>query len=103
MIRHLDLFAGIGGFALAIDNKLSCYHDFVEYENHLQRVLCGHWEDSKIFGDIRSLHPDKEYEIYTGGFPCQDISRANTNKKKGGINGERSGLWSEYKRVLKEG
>lgn len=48
-------------------------------------------------------------DILSGGFPCQDISCANTSKnrydEKGlikGIRGERSGLWKEYARVLRE-
>lgn len=47
--------------------------------------------------------------IISGGFPCQDISIANVSNKKNwengkvkGINGERSGLWKEYKRILGE-
>ena len=41
-----------------------------------------------------------------GGFPCQDISIANVSKKNWengkvkGINGERSGLWKQYKRMI---
>jgi site-specific DNA-cytosine methylase len=42
--------------------------------------------------------PD-DFSICTGGFPCQDISNAG---KRAGIDGERSGLWSEYARIVRE-
>jgi DNA (cytosine-5)-methyltransferase 1 len=41
--------------------------------------------------------PD-DFNIWTGGFPCQDISNAG---KRAGIDGERSGLWSEYIRLVR--
>jgi DNA (cytosine-5)-methyltransferase 1 len=41
----------------------------------------------------------KGVDVICGGFPCQDISEAG---KKKGLEGERSGLWFEYKRLIKE-
>jgi DNA (cytosine-5)-methyltransferase 1 len=38
-------------------------------------------------------------DVICGGFPCQDISVAG---KGAGIGGERSGLWSEYARIIGE-
>lgn len=102
-MKHLDLFAGIGGFSFAMDSLVESDHDFVEYEDHLKKVLNKNWPKSQIYGDIINFSPTKQYDIFTGGFPCQDISRANSNKNKEGINGKRSGLWKEYKRVLEEG
>lgn len=101
-LRHLDLFSGIGGFALALDQVVSAQHDFVEFEPHLQDVIRKHWGNSDIYSDIREFKPSYSPFLVTGGFPCQDISRGNTNKNKGGINGQRSGLWTEYFRVLGE-
>jgi site-specific DNA-cytosine methylase len=37
--------------------------------------------------------------VLSGGFPCQDISYAGKGE---GIDGERSGLWSEYARIIRE-
>jgi DNA-cytosine methyltransferase len=104
-VSHLDLFSGIGGFAYAMDNTRSKMwnHDFVENELHLQKVLSKNWKSSSVYGDIRDFHPKKKYFIVTGGFPCQDISRANRTKNTSkGIYGQRSGLWGEYSRVLQE-
>jgi DNA-cytosine methyltransferase len=99
---QIDLFSGIGGFSYAADQVTGLDHEFVEYEPHLQRVLRKHWPSSEIHGDIRGYSAPKNPFLITGGFPCQDISRANKNKSKQGIYGERSGLWSEYRRVLQE-
>ena len=97
-MRHLDLFSGIGCFARALDTLLNIEHTFVEYEPHLQRVLRKNYPNSTIHGDITQFTPDFEPWIITGGFPCQDISRANANAV--GIAGARSGLWSHYARVI---
>lgn len=37
--------------------------------------------------------------MVSGGFPCQDISIAGRGD---GLDGERSGLWSEYARIIRE-
>ena len=99
---HIDLFAGIGGFSLAVDRVFRATHIFVEIESHLQKVISQHWPDAQIISDVKQFVPPAEPFLITGGFPCQDISRANTNKNKGGIYGRRSGLWAEYFRILKQ-
>jgi DNA (cytosine-5)-methyltransferase 1 len=38
-------------------------------------------------------------DVLCGGFPCQDLSYAG---KGAGIDGERSGLWTEYARLIRE-
>jgi DNA (cytosine-5)-methyltransferase 1 len=58
-----------------------------------------------IYGDIRELTADRlaadgiTVDAICGGFPCQDISHAG---KGAGIEGERSGLWFEYARLIGE-
>jgi site-specific DNA-cytosine methylase len=101
-INHIDLFSGIGGFSIALDQVTKMKHEFVEFEEHLQRVIRKHWVDAIIHGDISNYKPPSDVFLVTGGFPCQDISKANTQKDKGGIDGKRSGLWAEYFRVLSE-
>lgn len=102
MREHLDLFSGIGGFALGLSKVGAFNHTFVEFEPHLHPVLKKNFPTSKIYGDIRQFKPAFQPWVITGGFPCQDISRANTNANKLGINGERSGLWKHYLRVIRE-
>lgn len=53
------------------------------------------------FGDITKLHGDTlpVVDVITGGSPCQDLSVAG---KRAGLAGERSGLFMEQIRVVKE-
>ncbi len=102
-MRHLDLFSGIGGFALAAQEVWGDQHEihsFVEIDPFCQKILKKHWPDVPVHGDIRTYeHDGTDIDLLTGGFPCQDLSTAG---KCAGISGERSGLWSEIKRLLRE-
>ncbi len=102
MLRHLDLFSGIGGFALAA-RMVGGYETvgFCEIEPYCQAVLRKHWPGVPIYDDVRSLsgRDTGSVDIITGGFPCQDISSAGN---KVGISGEKSGLWREYARLIRE-
>lgn len=55
----------------------------------------------KHFGDITKIHGDQVpiVDIITGGSPCQDLSVAG---KRAGLAGERSGLFMEQMRIVKE-
>lgn len=105
--RSLHLFAGAGGGILA---DLILGHvpvAAVEVEPYCQEVLRARQRDGwlpefPIFGDIREFdgHPWRgRVDIVAGGFPCQDISVAGAGA---GLSGERSGLWSEFARVIGE-
>lgn len=107
MIRHLDLFSGIGGFALGLE---ATGHfetvAFCEIEEYPRRVLTKHWPTVPCYEDVRDVTADRlardgvgRIDILTGGFPCQDISLAGG---RAGLSGERSGLWSELYRILVE-
>jgi len=151
-VRHLDLFSGIGGFALAARRVGWKTVGFCEIEPYAQKVLAKHWPGVPIYEDVRNVtaerlrsygiigtstgeastvddtesvrcrygndrtnkrqttgeintlastsHSSKSrIDIITGGFPCQDISVAG---KQVGIDGERSGLWSELARIIGE-
>lgn len=55
-IVHIDLFSGIGGFALAIDEVwLKTKHVFCEIDSFCQSVLRKHWPEARIYNDIRKL------------------------------------------------
>ena len=55
MLKHLDLFSGIGGFALAAEWAGFKTIGFVEIDKYCQQVLKKHWPDVKIVGDIRDV------------------------------------------------
>ena len=103
-MRCLDLFSGIGGFALAAswvwEEELELI-GFCEKDKYCQKVLTKNFPDIPIYPDITKLD-GKEFtdiDLVTGGFPCQDISVAG---KGAGIDGKRSGLWSELLRIISE-
>jgi DNA (cytosine-5)-methyltransferase 1 len=104
-MRSIELFAGIGGIALAAEWAGIETVAFCEREPFCQKVLNKHWPDVPIFDDVRTLNKDvleqrgiKEIDLISGGFPCQPYSIAG---KKQGSEDERA-LWDEMFRIIKE-
>jgi DNA (cytosine-5)-methyltransferase 1 len=105
-LKVLDLFSGIGGFSLGLE-RTGGFETvaFCEIGKFPQRVLAKHWPGIKIYEDVRNVTADQlsadgiECNVITGGFPCQDLSTAG---KQAGIDGERSGLWSQVARIICE-
>jgi DNA (cytosine-5)-methyltransferase 1 len=95
-----SLFAGIGGLDLGLERAGMACRWQVEIDEYCRRVLAKHWPDVPKFGDIREVTGGEleRVDLICGGFPCQDISDAG---KRAGIGGERSGLWSEYIRLVR--
>jgi len=96
-----SLFAGIGGFDLGLERAGMRSVWQCEIDPYCQRVLAKHWPDVLRVPDVRDvgLGTVPDVDVICGGFPCQDISLAG---KHAGINGERSGLWHEYARIVRE-
>lgn len=106
-LRVLDLFSGIGGFSLGLERTGGFETAaFCEIEPFCRRVLAKHWPHVRQYEDVRELSADAlsrdgiAVDVICGGFPCQDISEANTGGL--GLKGNRSGLWSEYARLIGE-
>jgi DNA (cytosine-5)-methyltransferase 1 len=103
MLKVLDLFAGIGGFSLGLERTGGFETiGFCEVDKKAQAVLKKHWPEVPIYDDVTKLTKDDidgTVDVITGGFPCQDISLAG---KGAGLEGERSGLWWEFHRLIKE-
>jgi len=100
-MTHGSLFSGIGGIDLGfewagIETKWQ-----VEIDDYCQKLLSIRFPHTKKFTDVRKVgsHNLEKVDIISGGFPCQDISVAG---KGAGIEGERSGLWTELHRVISE-
>ncbi|RVI91806.1 DNA cytosine methyltransferase [Sinorhizobium meliloti] len=106
-LRVLDLFSGIGGFSLGLE-RTGGFETvaFCEIEEFPRRVLKKHWPEVPCYHDVRELTADTlrrdgiAVDVICGGFPCQDISSASA--APAGIEGERSGLWREYARLVRE-
>lgn len=107
MIVHYDLFAGIGGFSLALEEVFydrPIRHIFCEWSKFPTAVLKQHWPGSDFWGDIADLvsHTETvrergELTIVTGGFPCQPFSQAGRRK---GTSDDRY-KWPEMFAVIK--
>ncbi len=72
----------------------------VEIDPYATKVLEKHWPDVARFRDVRDCgrHNLETVDLICGGFPCQGVSNAG---HKRGIDGdERSGLWSEFHRIV---
>ena len=105
-----SLFSGIGGFDLGFARAgLDCAWQ-VEWDLDCQAVLARHFPGVKRFSDVRTVTGRtgkgwrrygqlRAVDVLTGGFPCQDLSVAGDRR---GLDGERSGLWFEFYRLIVE-
>lgn len=115
-----ELFAGIGGIGLGLERAGMEVRWQVEKDEFCRRVLAKHWPDVKRYEDVRDVggsgsgtlevcgpgglaprwrEPLEPVDLIAGGFPCQDLSYAG---KGAGLDGERSGLWDEFARIIRE-
>lgn len=101
MITFGSLFSGIGGIDLGLERAGMVCKWQVEINDYANKVLEKHWPNVPRFRDVRECgSANLEYvDLICGGFPCQDISGAG---KRAGINAERSGLWTQFSRILGE-
>jgi DNA (cytosine-5)-methyltransferase 1 len=103
----LDLFSGIGGFSLGLERAGMRTVAFCEINPYCRRVLAKRWPGVPCYDDIRSLTANClaadgiAVDIICGGFPCQDLSVAQ-GASRAGLDGKRSGLWSDYARLIRE-
>ena len=105
-LKVLDLFSGIGGFSLGLERTGGFETAaFCEISPKCRHLLNHHWPEVPAYDDICTLSADRlrgdgvSVRAVCGGFPCQDLSFAG---KGAGLAGERSGLWREYARLIRE-
>ena len=101
MIKVNELFAGIGAFRKALIN-LDIPHEIVgisEIDKYAIKSYEAMYGETRNYGDISKVERLDYAELWTDGFPCQDISLAGD--MKGIVKGEtRSGLLHEVERLL---
>ena len=106
-MNELALFAGGGGgiwASLLLGHTTVCAVEIVESNRRmlLQRQIDGMFPRFPIWDDVRTFDGNLwrgKVDIVSGGFPCQDISCAGNGS---GLDGARSGLWSEFARIIRE-
>lgn len=106
-MKVLSLFSGggLGDYGLELAGMEIIGQ--VEIDDYCQKILKLRWPDVPKWGDIRDVKGEEVIktigrpDLISGGFPCQDLSCAKTNGGQG-LDGERSGLWREYYRLICE-
>jgi site-specific DNA-cytosine methylase len=98
-----SLFSGIGGLELGLEwAGLGPASWQVELDGTCRSVLARWWpEASREVVDVTKASAAnlERVDVICGGFPCQDVSSAGLRK---GLDGERSGLWREFARIVRE-
>lgn len=114
-LKVASLFCGCGGTDVGLlgdfeylNTKYSGNNMEIVYANDIDENACKLFEDN--FGikpdnrDIREVSSDElpDFDILTGGFPCQSFSVVAQNPKRLGINDDRGKLFFEMCRILRE-
>lgn len=99
-LKFIDLFAGIGGFRIALDElgaKCVYSSDNDKYVQDVYEENFGERPD----GDITKVNAKDipDHDILCGGFPCQPFSIGGFRK---GFNDTRGTLFFDVERILRE-
>jgi DNA (cytosine-5)-methyltransferase 1 len=111
-IKVVELFAGVGGFRIGLENASDKYK--IVWSNQWE-PMTSKQDASEIyvnrFGnkfhsneDISKVHVDNipSHNMLVGGFPCQDYSVATTLKLSKGLVGKKGVLWWQIHRIIKD-
>jgi DNA (cytosine-5)-methyltransferase 1 len=98
-MRFVSLFAGIGGIDLGLERAGHTCVGQVEIDDYATCVLEKHWPDTPRLRDVLEFegHEFGEFDLLTGGYPCQPFSMAGQRK---GEHDERH-LWPEVYRIIR--
>lgn len=130
IIRVAEMFAGVGGFRLALDGfdnpdqpEFKCepagpfetvwanqwepdgrpakQFAWRCYEGHFGKGSCVNEDISKVLDEFEAGEREiPDFDMLTGGFPCQDYSVAKPLPKAGGIEGKKGILWWDIYRMI---
>ena len=104
-MKVLDLFSGIGGFAVGLHREGFETVAFCENDEYCQQVLAKNFPEVMIYDDVRNVSRQRleadgivGIRLVVGGFPCQPFSRVGARK---GFEDDRA-IWHEMHRVIEE-
>ncbi len=90
-VRHASFFSGVGGLDLGFERAGIHTVSVSEIDPYANAVLAERFPDAPNLGSITEVDANDipEADIWSGGFPCQDLSVAG---KRAGFAGKRSSL-----------
>lgn len=102
--RVASFFSGIGGIDLGFERAGFRTVFQCEVNPFCAKILGQHWPNVPRSTDIREVTIEgvPVSDVWTGGFPCQDLSLARMGKRDG-LKGKKSGLFHEFARLVGEG
>ena len=97
--KFIDLFAGLGGFHLALEELGHKCVFASELRPELQKLYAENFPGTPIYGDITKIPVDKipSHDILCAGFPCQPFSQAG---KRLGFSEDRGNLFNNIMEIL---
>lgn len=106
-IKVASFFAGIGGFDLGFERNRGMKVVWqCEINDFCRDILHQHWPNVPCARDIREIANEKtprrsipDASVWTGGFPCQDVSLARMGPRKG-LRGKQSGLFYDFAKLI---
>jgi DNA (cytosine-5)-methyltransferase 1 len=96
-----SFFAGIGGFDLGFEQAGFDVVWQCEKKPFCNQILEKQWPGVPRGTDIEKVKPDdiRPAAVWTGGFPCQDVSLARMGPREG-LRGKKSGLFFKFRELL---
>jgi len=106
-MRVASFFSGIGGFDLGFERAGMQVVWQCEISQFCRDILQQHWPEIPCATDIKEIANETEpgesipnADVWTGGFPCQDVSLARGNNARKGLRGKQSGLFFDFAKLI---
>ena len=101
-MRYFDIFTGVGGFTLAIENTIGNKGEcigFCETDKYASQLLADKFPGVINYGDVTKIDETTlpDFDLLVGGFPCQSFSIAGKRK---GFDDTRGTLFFDIARIL---